>query len=50
MPVLQEALRLAKRAVELDQNESTCFSMLGQVCLRRRSFDLALKYANARSN
>ena len=42
--LLQEAYVLAKRAVELDENESTCFSMLGQVCLRQRSFDLALKY------
>jgi len=41
---LQEAYALAKRAVELDENESTCFSMLGHVCLRRRSFDLALQY------
>jgi TolB-like protein/tetratricopeptide (TPR) repeat protein len=42
--LLQEAYVLAQRAVELDENESTCFSMLGQVCLRQRSFDLALKY------
>ena len=42
---LQEAYALAKRAVELDQNESTCFAMLGHVCLRRRSFDQALQYA-----
>ena len=41
---LQEALVLAKRAVELDENESTCFSILGHVCLLRRSFDLALQY------
>ena len=41
---LQEAYALAKRAVELDQNESTCFAMLGHVCLRRRSFDQALQY------
>ena len=41
---LQEAFALAKRAVELDANESTCFSMLGHVCLLRRSFDLGLQY------
>lgn len=42
---LQEAYALAKRAIELDENESTCFAMLGHVCLRRRSFDQALQYA-----
>ena len=42
---LEEAYALAKRAVELDENESTCFSMLAQVYLLRRSFDLALQYA-----
>ena len=42
---LQEAYALAKRSIELDPNESTCFSMLGHVCLRRRSFDQALQYA-----
>ena len=41
---LSEAYRLAKRAVELDSNESTCFAILGQVCLFRRSFDLAVQY------
>jgi adenylate cyclase len=41
---LQEAYALAKRAVELDENESTCFSMLADVCLKRRSFDLALQH------
>jgi TolB-like protein/tetratricopeptide (TPR) repeat protein len=41
---LQEAYALAKRAVELDQNESTCFAILGHVCLRRRSFDQAVQY------
>ena len=43
---LEEALASAKRAVELDKNESTCFSMLGQAYLLRRSFDLALQYAH----
>jgi TolB-like protein len=42
---LEEALASAKRAVELDKNESTCFSMLGQVYLLLRSFGLALQYA-----
>jgi adenylate cyclase len=42
---LEEALASAKRAVELDKNESTCFSMLGQAYMLRRSFDLALQYA-----
>ncbi len=42
---LQEAYVLAKRAVELDENESTCFSALANVCLRRRSFDQALQHA-----
>ena len=41
---LQKGLALAKRAVELDENESTCFSMLGWAHLLRRSFDLALQY------
>jgi TolB-like protein/tetratricopeptide (TPR) repeat protein len=41
---LDEAWRLANRGVELDANESTCFSVLSQVCLLRRSFDLALQH------
>jgi TolB-like protein/Tfp pilus assembly protein PilF len=41
---LQEALALAKRAVELDEGESTCFAMLGWAHLLRRSFDLALQH------
>ena len=41
---LQEAYDLAKRAVELDSNESTCFAILGQICLLRRSYDVALQY------
>ena len=40
---LDEAWRLANRAVELDGNESTCFSILSQICLLRRSFDAALQ-------
>jgi adenylate cyclase len=41
---LQEAFTLTKRAVELDENESTCFSMLAHTHLLRRSFDLALQH------
>lgn len=41
---LDEALALARRAVELDSSESTCFSMLALACLYRRHFDLALQY------
>jgi TolB-like protein len=43
--LLDQAYALAKRAVELDNNESTCFSILAQVCLLRRAFDLTLQYA-----
>ncbi len=43
--LLQEAYDLAKRSVELDENESTCYSMLALVCLLRRSFDQALQCA-----
>ncbi len=42
--MLDEAYALAKRAIELDENESTCFSMLAWVCVLRRSFDLGLQY------
>jgi Tfp pilus assembly protein PilF len=38
---LEEAITFAKRAVELDKNESTCVAILGQAYLRRRAFDLA---------
>jgi TolB-like protein len=41
---LRKALALAKRAVELDQNESTCFAILGWVELMLRSYDLALQH------
>jgi len=40
---LNDAYALARRAVELDENEGTCFAILGQVCHLRRSFDLALQ-------
>jgi adenylate cyclase len=41
---LEAGLALANRAVELDENESTCFSMLSWAHLLRRSFDLALQH------
>lgn len=41
---LKKALALAKRAVELDENESSCFSRLGWAHLLQRSYDLALQY------
>jgi adenylate cyclase len=41
---LHEGFALAKRSVELDENESACFSVLGSAHLLRRSFDLALQY------
>ncbi|WP_119299947.1 adenylate/guanylate cyclase domain-containing protein [Dongia deserti] len=41
---LDRAFELAKKAVELDENESYCHFMLGQVYLFRRSFDLAEQY------
>jgi adenylate cyclase len=40
---LQKALALAKRAVELDENESSCLSRLSWTHLLRRSYDLALQ-------
>jgi TolB-like protein/tetratricopeptide (TPR) repeat protein len=42
---LQEGFILANRAVELDVNESTCFSMLAWAHLLRRSHDLALQHS-----
>ena len=42
--VLQKSFDLAKRAVELDSNDSTCFAILGQVYMLRHSFDLAVQY------
>jgi TolB-like protein len=41
---LNEAYCSAKRAVDNDSNESTCFSVLGLVCLFRRSYDIAIQY------
>ncbi len=42
--LLDQAYGFAKRAVELASDESTCFSILSQVCLLRRSFDIALQH------
>jgi adenylate cyclase len=42
---LRKALTLAKRAVELDENEGSCFSRLSWAHMLQRSFDLALHYA-----
>jgi adenylate cyclase len=42
--LLDEAYALAVRAVALDDRESTCHSLLGQTCLCRRQFDLALEH------
>jgi adenylate cyclase len=42
--LLDEAYQLALRAVELDDGESTCHSLLAQTCLYRRSFELALEH------
>jgi TolB-like protein/Flp pilus assembly protein TadD len=41
---LEKAYVLARRALELDDSESTCHAILGWVCLLRRQFDLALQY------
>jgi TolB-like protein/tetratricopeptide (TPR) repeat protein len=42
--LLDEAYALAVRSVALDDRESTCHSLLGQTCLYRRQFDLALEH------
>ena len=41
---LDEAHRLAKRAVELDGGDSACFAALGVVCMHRRSHEVALRH------
>jgi TolB-like protein len=41
---LEEGIALATRAVALDENESSCFSLLAQGYLLRRSFDLAMQH------
>ena len=42
---LDQAHALARRAVDLDSNESTCFSILALTCLFQRHFDLTRQYA-----
>jgi TolB-like protein/tetratricopeptide (TPR) repeat protein len=42
---LERAYVLSMRAVELDDNESTCQALLGNICLQRRSFDVAVQYS-----
>jgi uncharacterized protein (DUF924 family)/serine/threonine protein kinase/Tfp pilus assembly protein PilF len=41
---LDEAYKLARRAVELDDSESTCHSLLGQVYMYQRAFEPALQH------
>ncbi|HQR24946.1 MAG TPA: hypothetical protein PK163_09185, partial [Steroidobacteraceae bacterium] len=41
---LDEAYELTKRAVELDDGDSTCHSLLAHACLYRRSYELALQH------
>jgi TolB-like protein len=41
---LDRAFALAQRGVELADDESTCHTIMGQICLERRSFDLALQH------
>jgi len=41
---LDRAFALAQRAVELADDESICHASLGDICLDRRSFDLALRH------
>jgi len=42
--LLDEAYALAKRSVELDDGESSCHSLLAQVCLQRRAYEMALQH------
>ena len=41
---LERPMALAQRAVELAEEESTCHTILGQLCLDRRLWDLALHH------
>lgn len=41
---IEEAYALCKRAVELDDSDSTCHSLLAHACLYRGSFELALMH------
>jgi len=42
--VLEQAYVLARRAVELDDRDSTCHAVLGHVCMLQRHYDLAVQY------
>jgi len=42
--VLEQAYVLARRAVQLDDRESTCHAILGHVCMLQRHYDLAVQY------
>ena len=42
--VLLDAYALAKRAVELDDGDSTCHSLLSNTCMYRRQFELSLQH------
>lgn len=42
--LILHAQELAQRAVELDSNEGTCFSVLALTCLSLRDFEPALQY------
>jgi adenylate cyclase len=42
--LLDQAYRLATRAVSLDSNDSANFTILAHICLMRRSFDLSLEH------
>jgi TolB-like protein len=41
---LDKAYALTQRAVELDDSDSTCHSLLAHACLYRRSYELALRH------
>ena len=40
-----EGVRPCDAVVELDDNESTCHALLADICMQRRSFDLAVRHA-----
>ena len=42
--MLDQACALTKRAVELDDGDSTCHSLYAHACLYRRSYELALQH------
>jgi adenylate cyclase len=41
---IEEAFALCKRAVQLDDSDSTCHSLLAHACLYRRAYELALMH------